>query len=627
MEGVLLPALVYLMAALVAVPLAHRLGLGSVLGYLLAGVLIGPVLGLVGAETESLQHIAEFGVVMMLFLVGLELEPALLWRMRGQLLGLGGLQVAVSVLALAAIGAGLGLPWATALVVGMILAMSSTAIVLSTLKERGLMRTGAGQAGFAVLLFQDIAVIPIFALIPLLTVAGAAQAEGAAEPSLSLVAGLPGWAAALVTLAAIGAVVLGGHFLSRPVFRFIASSRLREVFTVAALALVVGIAVLMMAVGLSPALGAFLAGVVLATSEFRHELESDIEPFKGLLLGLFFITVGAGIDFGLMLGDAPGILALTLGLLIVKAAVLYALGRVFGLGGTDRWLFALGLAQAGEFGFVLISFALQSGALDAGLGDRLALAIALSMLITPLLFLVHARVIAPRAGAPQARESDTITEQGRVIVAGHGRFGQVVNRLLLSNRVKTVVLDHRADLVDDLRRFGVRTFFGDATRPDLLHAAGLAEARVLIVAIDDAERAVQLVDYARRLCPDLHIVARAFDRPHVYALFRAGADDIIRETFDSSVRAGRSALEAVGWHPFRAQKAAEAYVKFDRASLQMLAEVWEPGISIFRNAAYVRIATARNAEIERAMLGERNAQGEAADRAWSPPPPRGADGG
>ncbi|MFO1207830.1 MAG: monovalent cation:proton antiporter-2 (CPA2) family protein [Amaricoccus sp.] len=618
MQGVLLPAFVYLCAALVAVPLAGRAGLGSVLGYLAAGVLIGPILGLAG-DAQSLQGFAELGVVMMLFLVGLALEPRLLWRMRGQLAGLGGLQVAITCLLLAGAGAAVGLAWSAALTVGMILAMSSTAIVLQTLKEKGYLRTEGGQAGFAVLLFQDIAVIPILALIPLLGHGGAVGgAEGhAAAPSL--VAGLPGWAAALATLGAVAVLVLGGQYLARPLFRFIARAGLREVFTAAALAVVIGCALLMTAVGLSPALGAFLAGVVLATSEFRHELESDIEPFKGLLLGLFFITVGAGIDFR-ALSAAPGlILAVTLGLILVKAAVLWGLGTVFRLRGSDRLLFALGLAQAGEFGFVLISFSRQAGAIDAGLAGTLSLAVTLSMLATPLLFLAYERIsVRGQVGAVE-RDPDEITERGTVIIAGLGRFGQVVNRILLSNGYRTVVLDHQAEHVDEMRRFGVRGFYGDATRPDLLHAAGLAEAKVLVVAIDDPERTLELVKFARRARPDIHIVARAFDRVAVYALFQAGANDIVREVFDSSVRAGRCALEGLGIHPFRAQKLVEAHVRFDRESMRMLAEVWDPEVSVFENPAYIRIAAERSAELERAMMGDRGYEADRPDRAWTPP--------
>ena len=416
-------------------------------------------------------------------------------------------------------------------------------------------------------------------------------------------------------------LILVGQYLVRPLFRFIARARLREVFTAAALAVVIGNALLMQAVGLSPALGAFLAGVVLATSEFRHELESDIEPFKGLLLGLFFITVGAGIDFRALFGAPATILGLTLGLIAVKAAVLWGLGTTFRLRGPDRPLFALGLAQAGEFGFVLISFSQQAGAIDGSVGSRLSLAVTLSMLATPLLFLAYERIAQRFQPQMDERDPDEITEQGMVIIAGLGRFGQVVNRILLSSGYRTVVLDHQAEHIDEMRRFGVRGFYGDATRPDLLLAAGLNDAKVLVVAIDDPERTLELVKYARRARPDIHIVARAFDRVAVYALFQAGANDIIREVFDSSVRAGRCAIEGLGVHPYRAQKLVEAHVKFDRESMRMLAEVWNPEISVYENAEYIRVATLRNAELERTMMGDRGREPGALDRAWTPPPP------
>ncbi|MGB7181556.1 MAG: monovalent cation:proton antiporter-2 (CPA2) family protein, partial [Burkholderiaceae bacterium] len=391
MSEILLQVFIYLCAAVFAVPIAKRLGLGSVLGYLMAGILIGPVTGLVGSETQDIQHFAEFGVVMMLFLVGLELEPKALWEMRARLLGLGGLQVALTGAAIAGIAYWVGVDWRSALVVGMVLALSSTAIVLQTLNEKGMTRSDGGQASFSVLLFQDIAAIPMLAIIPLLALpALAANGTGHGDgghASLSLVANLAGWQVALVNIAAIAVVVVGGHFLSRPLFRFIAAADLREVFTAAALLLVIGIALLMTLVGLSPALGAFLAGVVLANSEFRHELESDIEPFKGLLLGLFFITVGAGIDFSLLFSQFDVILGLTLGLIALKAGVLLILARVFKLRSGDASLFALSLAQAGEFGFVLLAFAVQNAAIQKTMAGSLLLVVALSMLLTPLLFI------------------------------------------------------------------------------------------------------------------------------------------------------------------------------------------------------------------------------------------------
>ena len=393
MESFLFQATIYLGAAVIAVPLAARLGLGSVLGYLAAGIVIGPAFGLVGAETADLQHFGEFGVVMMLFLIGLELEPRALWNMRKKLLGLGGLQIGLTTLAIMAVSMLLGVDWATALAIGLILAPSSTAIVLQTLSEKGLMETGGGRSAFSVLLAQDIAVIPLLALIPLLAKNTPfilpLGAEPAKEQAISLVAGLPGWGVTLVTLAAVGLVVLAGTYLIRPVFRYIHHARLREMYTALALLLVVSIAVLMEMVGLSPALGTFLAGVVLANSEFRHELESDLAPFKGLLLGLFFITVGAGINFGILLSDPLRIIGLTLILMAIKGMVLYGLARLFQITGRGRWLFALGLAQAGEFGFVLVAFSLQQGVFGPDLGETILLMIALSMLITPLLFIAY----------------------------------------------------------------------------------------------------------------------------------------------------------------------------------------------------------------------------------------------
>ena len=438
MGGYLFQAFVYLLAAVIAVPIAKRLGLGSVLGYLIAGIIIGPVIGLVGSETQEIQHFAEFGVVMMLFLVGLELDPQALWRMRNRLLGLGGLQVGVTTALIFAAAVAMALYWSVALAVGLIFALSTTANVLQTLNEKGLTKTEGGQASFSVLLFQDIAVIPMLALIPLLALpeladTAASGVEAGGHHSYGgWVSHLPGWAYALVVLGFIAAVVLGGHFLSRPLFRFIAASRLREIFTAAALLLVIGIALLMTLVGLSPALGTFLAGVVLANSEFRHELESDIEPFKGLLLGLFFITVGAGIDFGLLFGSFLAILGLTLGVIAVKALVLYGLALLFKLSGSDRWLFTLGLAQAGEFGFVLLSFSVQNSVLPFELAQTLSLVFALSMLFTPALFIFYERVLVPRMAESDGGEADEIDVKGAVIFAGIGRFGEIVNRILVA---------------------------------------------------------------------------------------------------------------------------------------------------------------------------------------------------
>ncbi|MEM1432181.1 MAG: cation:proton antiporter [Pseudomonadota bacterium] len=618
MSGFLYFATIYLAAAVIAVPLAARFKMGSVLGYLLAGVAIGPLLGLVGGETQSLRTYAEFGVVMMLFIIGLELEPRTLWAMRTTLLGLGGLQVGLTTLAMMAGGMLLGLPWMTALAVGLVLALSSTAIVLQTLTEKGLLKTPGGKSSFSVLLTQDVAVIPMLAVLPLLAMSqpgegqsslflwGAAHAAGVETGGLSLVDGRPGWQVTLITIAAVGSVVVGGMYLTRPLFRFVHMAKLREIQTATALLIVIAIALLMTLVGLSPALGAFLAGVVLASSEFKHELEANVEPFKGLLLGLFFITVGAGIDFGFLMANFTTVVGLTLAMMLTKAVILYGLGVAFGISGRDRWLFTLGLAQAGEFGFVLLSFALQQRVIEPGLQQTLLLVVALSMLLTPLVFILWEQLSTRMDGAdggPDTRqEADEIDEHGPVIIAGIGRFGQVVNRMVQMSGIRTIVLDHDLGTVELMRRFGFKGFFGDPTRPELLHAAGLAEARVLVVALDDKQAAIRLVRYAREERPDLHIVARAHDRVHVYELYAAGADDIVREMFDSSLRAARYVLENMEFSPFEASAMEKAFFKHDRRILRELASLWRPGVAVASNEEYVRRSRELNAELETALL-------------------------
>ncbi|MCU9839211.1 monovalent cation:proton antiporter-2 (CPA2) family protein [Ruegeria sp. WL0004] len=614
MESFLYQATIYLAAAVIAVPLSARLGLGSVLGYLAAGLIIGPILGLVGDETAHLQHVAEFGVVMMLFLIGLELEPRALWDMRDKLLGLGGLQVGVSTLAIMVVAMVAGHPWSVALAVGLTLSLSSTAIVLQTLSEKGLMQTNGGRATFSVLLTQDIAVIPILAFLPLL-----ASAPGLTELTpdgsinllhddekgahdLSLVEGLPGWAVTLVTIGAVGFVVLAGIYLTRPLFRFIHASRLREMYTALALVIVVGISFLMTLVGLSPALGAFLAGVVLANSEFRHELESDLEPFKGLLLGLFFITVGAGIDVGFFLADPMDLIGLALLVILFKGVILYIVGRAFRLKGRDRWLFTLGLAQAGEFGFVLLAFSTQQNVIPGDLSQKLLMIIALTMMITPLLFILYELLSRRMRDHAAEMVPDKIDEQGPVIIAGIGRFGQIVNRLVTASGFKTIVLDHDMETIQLMRRFGVKGFLGDPTRPELLKAAGLAKAQVLVAALDDDAQVTKLVAYARRQRPDLHIIARARDRNHVYELYRAGADDIVREMFDSSVRAGRYVLENVGLSEYEAAQAAQTFYHHDRKAVRDLAEVWDPNIPTAENTAYVERSQALQKDLETALM-------------------------
>jgi len=639
MDSFLFQATIFLAAAVISVPLSARLGLGSVLGYLAAGLLIGPVFGLVGGhETEELKHFAEFGVVMMLFIIGLELEPRALWDMRHRLLGLGGLQVALTTVAVMAGGLALGQGWSVALAIGMVFALSSTAIVLQTLSEKGLMQTPGGRSAFSVLLTQDIAVIPMLALLPLLALpktpdmilgetikrvseGGAPQTEGAHQAAASFIQSLPGWGVTLVTVGTVGAIVLAGIYLTHPVFRFIHAARLSEMFTALALLIVIGIAFLMNLVGLSPALGAFLAGVVLANSEFRHELESDIAPFKGLLLGLFFITVGAGIDLHALFGQFFTIMGLALAVIVLKGAILYSLGRAFGLRGRGVWLFTLSLAQAGEFGFVLISFSGQQNVIPPSMTGTLLLVVAISMLITPLLFILYDWLSRRIDDGAESREPDEIRAQGPVIIAGIGRFGQIVNRLVRSSGFKTVVLDNDLGAIQRMRRFGIKGFFGDPTRPDLLHAAGLASAQVLVVALDDADAATRLVAFARRERPDLHIVARARDRTHVFRLFKAGADDIVREVFDSSLRAGRYVLENMGLSAFEAAEMEKMFYQHDRKSVRELAALWDPAIPTVENPAYISRAKELEQELQTMLLSQ--LEERAAANAANPEPAAG----
>jgi CPA2 family monovalent cation:H+ antiporter-2 len=623
MESFLLLGTVYLGAAVLIVPLSVRLGLGSVLGYLAAGILVGPVLGLAGGETEDLQHYAEFGVVLMLFLIGLELEPRALWDMRVRLLGLGGAQVGLTILAVTAVTMAAGFPWQVGLTLGMILALSSTAIVLQTLTEKGLMRSGGGRSAFCVLLTQDIAVVPMLALLPLLSLSPELTAitfgvqpagEDTAEELVRMVASLPGWQAALLTLAVVAAIVGTGHFLTRPVFRFVHASRLPEMGTFIALLMVLGIAFLMTLVGLSPALGTFVAGVVLANSEFRHQIEADVKPFKGLLMGLFFMTVGVGIDMRVLADQLGLVLGLTFGLIALKAAVLFGLALASGLRGRDRWLFTFGLAQAGEFGFLLVGMASAQSILPAPIATLTLLVISLTMLATPALFALQEWLSHLLASPERPRAHDEIDEKGRVIIAGIGRFGQVVNRLVRTAGASTVVMDADAATIDTMRRFGVKGFFGDPTRPELLQAAGLDTADVLVVAIDDREACLRIVKLARHARPDLHIVARARDRTHVYELYQAGANDIVREMFDSSVRAGRYVLENIGFSEYEALRLSRTYFHMDRAALRELADLWEPGRPVTQNPAYLERSRQLDRDLETALIAELDqAQDKAAE--------------
>lgn len=558
---------------MLAVPLARRLGLGSALGYLIAGVVIGPnVLGLVGKEGRDVMHLAEFGVVLMLFLIGLELNPAKLWRMRVPILGLGGSQVVLTALVTGMAAYLFGISWQGATAIGLILSLSSTAMVLQTLDEKGWMRTQAGKGGFSVLLFQDIAVIPILAVLPLLMPAG----EVGLPPEAQSASGLNGWLEALMVLGVVVGIVVGGRFLTRPVFRWIASSHSSEVFVATALLLVIGTTLAMEFVNLSPALGTFLAGVVLADSEYRHELEANIEPFKGLLLGLFFISVGASIDF-MLVADSPGLVfGLVLLLIGIKFPVLLLLGKLFRLKLADNLMFSFVLAQGGEFAFLLFGYATQNRVMDSELANLMIVVVALSMILTPLMIIAYERWVRPRFIDPAALPEDEHieSEDNPVIVLGFGRFGQIVSRLLRADGIKTTLLDFDAGQIELAARFGNKVFYGDPGRVDLLRAAGAAKARLLVVAFSDREKAVELVATVHKHFPHLKVLARAYDRAHAYQLMAADAHVVIRETFGSALFMGEEALKLLGRDEQRAYRTMRIFKQHDEAGLEKMYGLW-----------------------------------------------------
>ncbi|MFY0641161.1 MAG: cation:proton antiporter [Bermanella sp.] len=568
----LVSALIYLFAAVVSVPIAKRLGLGSVLGYLIAGVLIGPfVFHLVGDQTH-VMHFAEFGVVMMLFLVGLELRPSRLWQMRRPILGLGGLQVILTATMISAlVMVASDFVWQVSLAIGLTLALSSTAIVLQSLTERGLLKTQAGANSFSVLLFQDIAVIPILALLPLLAVG---EVVNNADVHDSLISRLPIWIQVVITTATILAIILGGKFLAAPFFRFIAETRMREVFTAFALLIVVAITVLMQAIGLSPALGSFLAGVVLADNEFRHELEVDIEPFKGLLLGLFFITVGASIDFQLLF-DQPLLIGLSVvSLILVKVIVLASVAAISSMSRSQGMLFTLALAQGGEFAFVLASSARQFNVFDDALVNMITVVVALSMLISPLLLVAYELYFSRKGQQAQPEQDTNIESTEHVILAGYGRFGQIIGRLLVAQGYNLTILDHSPGQVDLVRRFGTKVYYGDAARRDLLEAAGANDAKLLIIAVDEADKTLDIIHMAQQHFPHLKILARAIDRSHAYAIMRTKIEGLRRETFDSALHLGVDALQILGVAEEDAQQAGKLFAQHDEENMRKLAEVW-----------------------------------------------------
>jgi len=551
-------SLVFLGAAVVAVPLSKALGLGSIIGYLAAGLVIGPFGLALVSDPVTILHFAEFGVVLMLFLVGLELEPKRLWAMRRPIFGWGSVQLFGSAALMTGVAVAFGIDWRLALVASLGLADSSTATGLGIARERNLMNTTSGRNMLSVMLLQDVAVIPILALLPLLAL-GSVQQQGG------------GWLAAAQALGVIAAIVLGGRLLLRPLFRWIAASRTPEIFTAASLLLVVGIAALMQSVGLSMALGAFLGGVLLAESEYKRELETDLEPFKGLLLGLFFIAIGMSIDFNVVAAQPLVVAAIVLGFLLVKTLVLVAMSYAIPIPAKERPTFVVLLAQGGEVGFVVFQTAAGTGVLDAPTSSLLVAAVAISMLLTPLALIATDRwTAAHTAREPRSPDMKELDEQqdAPVIVAGFGRYGQIVTRLLVANGIKPTVLELDAEQIEVLRRFGFTVYYGDATRLDLLRTAGAETAKVLVVAIDDIEQSLKVVDLAREHFPHMQIVARARNVQHWYDLRERGVKHVEREILDSSLRTARSVLELMGSEPHRARTLAMRFRKHNIDQLE-----------------------------------------------------------
>lgn len=571
LDSVFFDMIIYLLAAVIAVPLAKRLGLGSVLGYLIAGIVIGPfVFGLVGGGDADVMHFAEFGVVIMLFLIGLELHPGMLWRMKRLIFGLGGLQITVTALLIAIVASLFKLNTAQSITTGLILALSSTAIVLQTLTEKRLLQTRGGRYGFSVLLMQDIAVVPILAILALLAnQVGQSVINQVDNADL----GYEGWHQLLLIVGAVGVIVIGGKYVAHYIFRFIAETGLRELFMATALLMVISIAVAMDTVGLSPALGTFLAGVVLANSEYRYELENNLEPFKGLLLGLFFMSVGASINFSLLVDHSVLIAFILLILIIIKFVVLFVLGHFFRLSASQNLLFTFSLSQAGEFAFVLIAFASDNAIYNDTTSGILLIVVALSMLMTPLLFIVNEKLIMPKANKKQTKEfnGDAIEEEGNpVIIAGFGRFGMVLGRFLNANGVKSTIIDINPHNIQYLKKFGYKIYYGDITRYEMLKSAGAAKAKVLVVVMGDREQIDKLIDVARRHFPHLKLIVRAVDVAHGMEMEYKKVDAYRQETFESAVTLGGDALKALGMNNYRIYRAAVTFKHLDKKFMENL---------------------------------------------------------
>ncbi len=582
-------------AAVVAVPLFKRLGLGSVLGYLAAGLAIGPYGLALVTDSHSIIHIAEFGVVMFLFVIGLEMKPSHLWGLRRQIFGLGSLQVVISAILLTIVGTLFGASWEVSFICASGFVLTSTAIVMQVLGERQELATPRGQRIVSILLFEDLLIVPLLALVEFLA---PGTPDGAAHAT-------PLWQTIGIALLSLSALVAAGLWVLNPLFRVLAASRAREVMTAAALLVVLGAGLLMEMGGLSMAMGAFVAGVLLSESSFRHQLEADIEPFRGLLLGLFFLGVGMSLDLKVVAENWGIIVSGVIALMVVKGLCVYGVARLARSNHADALDRALLMAQGGEFAFVLYAAAANAGVIDATVNANMTAIIVLSMAITPLILILHRRFAAQPA---QTREADTFDEHHPILVVGMGRFGQIVNSMLQMSGHSTTVIDLDPTTVAGFNRFGTKTHFGDASRPELLLAAGIENTRLLVIAIDNREQALSIARFAREVNPNIDIVARAYDRLHTFDLYQAGADEIVRETFDAAIRAGKRALERLGMSRDDAEKVGKIFYRHDRHGMIEQARVYDPTLGPFKNKQMAELVMAQRQDtreaVQAALRGE-----------------------
>lgn len=590
-ESLALEMILFLAAAIISVPIAHRLGLGTVLGYLIAGVCVGPLAKLwLGNTVHGVMSVSELGVVMMLFLIGLEMQPHMLWRMRNVIVGLGWLQVVLTAGAFFGVAWWLGLGTHASVALGMIFALSSTAVALPLLQERGLLKTMGGRSALAVLLAQDLAVIPMLIVLPLL----------ALDPTGEPTSWLDKMKHAGIVVAAVAGIVLAGRFIVRPYFRLIARMNLQEIFTATALLIVIGIVILMEKVGFSPAMGAFVGGVVLADTEYRHQIEADIEPFKGLLLGIFFVAVGSTIDVMTIIAQPLLIAGMVGGMVLVKLVVLWALGLVFRLGQRSALLIGIALAQGDEFAFVLLPQAERLGIFTEHWATLFELVVAFSMALTPLLFLVNDRLIQPIfVTGKKNRAPDKVDSTSEVLLVGFGRFGNIVGRLLKANGIETTILDFDSEQIETVKRLGVTAYYGDATRPEILRAAGADRARLLLVMVDDGEQALKIIDVAKRNFPQLEIFARAVDRLNALEMVKRGVPQIYHEMLGSAIQMSMGVLQNYGMAPEKAEKIAKMFEVHERAAIRDLSS------ETFGTEGYFRKARAQIKMLEKAMVDMR----------------------